>query len=190
MSAVTVGVGGIASRAEQADWLRQIAKDADRHAFEHLFRHYFPLLLRYMLRAGVTHEESEELVQETMVRVWLKAQQYRPEIASPSAWIFTIARNLRIDRAKRRVMPDVLQKLAEDTERLQRGSQEACLDAWTILEHLDQLSQEQGVILRLVYLEGLSHSEISEKLSLPLGTVKSRIRLAFDKLRRSLDIQA
>jgi len=177
-----------ASRDELVVWLEQVGRDADPDAFERLFDHFYPMLCRYMQRCGLNHGEAEELVQDTMVKVWLKAKDYRSALAAPSTWIFTIARNLRTDRARKAGAAKGYLVHPEDAYSGPCTGAESQADALAMLDRLDELPEEQVAILKLVYLDGLSQAEISERLSLPLGTVKSRIRLGFKAMRRNLGI--
>lgn len=179
-----------ASRGELAAWLEQVGRHADTGAYECLFNHFYLLLCRYMQRCGVNHAEAEELVQDTMVKVWLKARYYRPAVAAPSTWIFTIARNLRTDRARKSGASKGYLVFPESVEAGQCGDEESRADALAIVERLDELAKEQVAVLKLVYLDGLSQTEISERLKLPLGTVKSRIRIAVKTMRRNLGLDS
>ncbi|MGB5254215.1 MAG: sigma-70 family RNA polymerase sigma factor [Sedimenticolaceae bacterium] len=177
-----------ASRDDLIGWLEQVGRDADPGAFERLFDHFYPRLCRYMQHCDIHPGEAEELVQDTMVKVWLKAGDYRPVLAAPSTWIFTIARNLRTDRIRKEGVPKGYLCPPEYPDAAQLASEETRADALAILDRLDELPKEQVAVLKMVYLDGLSQAEISERLELPLGTVKSRIRLGFKALRRSLGV--
>ena len=139
-----------------------------------------------MVRRGADMAFSDDLVQETMVQVWRKADLYDPDKASPAAWIFRIARNLHIDRLRKQKFHEV-EYTAEDDKPDEgiAGHQRAMdrIDAAKLRELLAELPREQVNVVQLAFFEGMSHAEIGEQLDLPLGTVKSRLRLAFDKLR-------
>lgn len=171
-----------AAESERKDWIGAVAQHRDRHAFERLFRHYAPRLQSYMLRAGMDREAAEDLVQETMAEVWRKASLYRPEIAGLSTWIYTIARNRRVDKLRRVRYAEIPLETSE-VESADETDIGRRLDALGLLDHIQRLPPEQLSVMQLVYLEGLSHAEISARLQLPLGTVKSRLRLAFAKTR-------
>lgn len=191
--------------AEWSDCLRKVAA-GDRSAFRALFDRFSPLLKAFAFRqAGMDQGDllAEELVQETMIKVWQKAASFDPEKASASTWIFTIARNTRIDLLRknaRHVYNRVTGDQGEDEEGFDID------DIWVDNEDEDlfnqlarersaellhaamaELPEEQAFILKKVYLEDKSHTEIAEELQLPLGTVKSRVRLALNKLRLSVD---
>jgi RNA polymerase sigma-70 factor (ECF subfamily) len=176
--------------AEQlAEWLGSVATDRDRRCFEHLFGHFAPRLKSYMMRLGADAVTAEDLAQETMIKVWHKASLYDRSKAGASVWIFRIARNLRIDKLRRQRFHEV----ELDTEEIARQGhyQESNLhadrlDADRLPELVQELPIEQLEVVRLAFFEGLTHSEICQKLELPLGTVKSRLRLAFAKLRNAM----
>ncbi|KAA1194039.1 sigma-70 family RNA polymerase sigma factor [Pseudohalioglobus sediminis] len=167
--------------------LQQVA-ESDREAFTRLFKHFAPLIKAFALNgSALAAAHAEELVQEVMIKVWQKASGYNPQKAAASTWIYTIARNCRTDMYRR------LQKFdtpinAEDiwpeveSEELFAAVQQK-RDAVRIRGMLEQLPHEQSQILSKVYMEGKSHSEVAEELDLPLGTVKSRVRLAMKKLQ-------
>ncbi len=176
-------------RARLAGLVMEIARNQCREAFSALFEYYAPRLKSYMMRIGADESQAEELSQEVMVTVWRKADQYDPAKASVSTWIFRIARNRRIDAHRRQSKPDLepdepmLRPDEPDRpdELLQRGQVEA-----SVRDALTTLPEDQLILLQAAFYEGLSHSEIAERFGLPLGTVKSRIRLAFNKLRGQL----
>ena len=167
-----------------------IAASADRTAFAALYGHFAPRVKTYLTRLSAAPNVAEELAQETMLTVWRKASYFDPERASASTWIFTIARNLRIDHLRRNrspasfetdpsEAPDEVSQPDSDliaSERLERVS-----------EALVSLSPEQAEIVRLFYFQEKPHSEIASSLGIPLGTVKSRVRLALGRLRTLLD---
>ena len=175
----------ISLEPNMSELLAKIGRSRDVELFELLFRHFAPRVKAYMARTG-SPGSAEELMQETMVAVWNKAAMYDPSRGAASTWIFSIARNLRIDAYRREKHPEfdpddpVFQPEAEpaaDT-RLE-GEQSARL----IREALTTLPPDQAEVLRLAYFEDNSQSTIAAALHLPLGTVKSRMRLAFAKLR-------
>ncbi|MFN7104110.1 MAG: sigma-70 family RNA polymerase sigma factor [Pseudorhizobium sp.] len=158
-------------------------------AFEALFRYYAPKVRAFMAMKTKDRQAAEELMQETMSSVWTKAVQFDPDRGNASAWIFTIARNIRID-AYRRKRPaldiDDQALVPEEAPRADRElekSQEAKL----LRNALSALPPEQQDVLKMAFFEDKPHSAIAEQMGLPLGTVKSRIRLAFSKLRDALE---
>lgn len=170
--------------------LDRIGRHADEAAFEQLFRHYYPRLCAYMQSVGVNRRVAEELVQETLLKVWTKAGYYRPTLGPPSAWVFTIARNVRSDDFRRRKDIDVTTLPFLEVSPADTDGQASRVDALAIIERLNDLSDEQKTVVELTFLDGLSQTEISSRLRVPLGTVKSRVRLAFKNLRRMLGIES
>jgi RNA polymerase sigma-70 factor (ECF subfamily) len=167
-----------------------IAAEHDRAAFGALFNHLGPRLKSFLMKGGLAANVAEEIVQETMLTVWRKASSFDPARGSASTWIFTIARNLRIDlgRRSRRDTP----RPADPTDDLdyEEGPDIAMLTAereGRLRQALASLSDEQAAVLRLSFFSDIPHAEISQELGIPLGTVKSRIRLAVNKLRTLLD---
>ncbi|MFZ2869879.1 sigma-70 family RNA polymerase sigma factor [Zavarzinia sp.] len=173
-----------------ADWVESVAENGDRAAFARLFAHLAPRLKAFLRRLGSADAAAEELVQEVMLTVWRKAASFDRRQSSVSTWVFTIARNRRIDLIRRESKPAL-----DPEEPLLRPS--APLPADTIAAEtrrdaalraaLADLPPEQLDLLQLGYYEGKSHVEIAELRKLPLGTVKSRMRLAFSRLRRAME---
>ena len=169
-----------------ADLVERIAVGADRAAFTRLFAYYAPRVKGYLLRLGLSAAEAEEVSQEVMVAVWRKAASFDRRQASVSTWIFRIARNRRIDAFRRdqRAVLDASdpifqpeQTIAADTA-TEATEREAQLRA-----AVAELPAEQRDLVRVAFYEDLSHSQVAERTGLPLGTVKSRLRLAFAKLK-------
>ncbi|WP_085885169.1 sigma-70 family RNA polymerase sigma factor [Oceanibacterium hippocampi] len=172
------------------DCVEAIAAAGDRAAFAELFEHFAPRLKAFVMRAGADPETAEELMQEAMIAVWRKAASFDRSRASASTWIFTIVRNKRIDRFRRASRPQIdpaeVELMTEAVETpdmiVARGQAEARLR-----DSLTSLSEEQISVIRKAFFEDKSHSVISDELGLPLGTVKSRIRLALARLRLILE---
>ena len=181
---------GEADRARFADLLVLVAENQDRTAFAELFSYYAPRVKSYLMRLGADGAAAEEITQDVMVTVWRKASLFDRGQASVSTWIFRIARNRRIDVFRRTRRPDldpeetmILPAAVEAPgERIESMQTEA-----RVREAMRDLPEEQLLLLRLAFYEGLSHREIAEKLDVPLGTVKSRIRLAFAKMKSRLN---
>ena len=172
--------------------LLAVAQTQDRPAFARLFGHFAPRVKRYLMQAGSTEAQAEELTQEAMAMVWRKAALYDAAQAAASTWIFTIARNLRVDSLRRR-QADVAgdecfeaDLLAADQASAEDGLHAARMHE-LLRSALAQLQPEQVQVLRLSYFEDEPHSRIAIELGIPLGTVKSRIRLAVAQLRRLLE---
>ena len=169
--------------------LTRVAEDRDRAAFAELFNHYAPLIRAYSLaREPGADLVADELVQEVLSRVWLKADKYNERLANLNTWIFTLARNCRIDYLRRNsryvteIDPtDIFNDIEDEGPGpFQQVQQTRAVES--IHTGLKQLPQEQAEILSKVYLEGKTHQQTSVELKLPLGTVKSRVRLALKKL--------
>lgn len=173
-----------------SDLLQRVAERGDAEAFAQLFQTFAPRVKSYMMRQGADAATAEELAQETLATVWRKARLYSADKGSVSTWIFTIARNLRIDRLRREVAwvelpPERDQQPSPDPapdETVVAGEREKRVKA-----ALAALPADQAQVVQLSYVEGLSHSEIAGRMGLPLGTVKSRMRLAYEKIRQAVE---
>lgn len=169
--------------------IERIAAAQDRAAFEALFRHFAPRVKAYMMKLGTDRNLADDLAQEALLSVWRKAAQFDRTKAAPSTWIFTIARNLRID-AFRKINRPVLDPndpaLVPDTEEAADDRVDRLEQAALIRDAMADLNEEQAEVIRLSFFEDKSHSAIAEQLGLPLGTVKSRLRLAFLRIRKSM----
>ncbi len=169
--------------------MAQIAAHQDREAFEALFRHYAPRVKAYMLKLGTDGALADELAQETLLMVWRKAAQFDRAKAAPSTWIFTIARNLRIDVFRKSNRPELDPNdpaLVPDGEEPADDRMDRVQRAKLIRAAMTSLNEEQADVIRLSFFEDKSHSVIAKELDLPLGTVKSRLRLAFGRIRKEL----
>lgn len=173
-----------------ADLLAALAERADRGAFAQLFTHFAPRVKGYLRRLGAGDTLAEELTQEVMLTVWRRAHLFDRRQAGASTWIFTIARNKRIDAIRREKRPEldpddpalVPEPDAPADKQVEAGQKQALLQA-----AVTTLPEEQSALLRMSYFEDKSHSAIADELGLPLGTVKSRIRLALSRLRSELE---
>lgn len=173
-----------------SDLLQKVAKSRDIEAFRKLFELYGPRVKAYMMRQGADATTAEDLAQETLLTVWRKAELYSDGKGSVTTWIFTIARNLRIDRLRREVawlpLPDSRTEEPSDSP----GPEEEVAERERrekVRAVLATLPPDQSEVVILSYVEGLSHSEIAERLGLPLGTVKSRMRLAYRKVKEAVE---
>jgi RNA polymerase sigma-70 factor, ECF subfamily len=170
--------------------LARIAQNRDRTAFADLFDEFAPRLKSFMIRKGASPELAEDLVQETMISVWTKAGLYEPGKGSVTTWIFTIARNLRIDRVRRESALHYTELGDYDKAADEPGSDELLARAQEqsrVAAALKDIPEEQKTVLTLSYIDDLPQSEIAERLAIPLGTVKSRMRLAYKRLRKVLE---
>lgn len=166
-----------------------VATARDREAFARLFKHFAPRLKGFGLRRGTDAASSEELAQETMLTVWRKAETFDPARATVSTWIFTIVRNKRIDLFRREGFPEA--ELSEAVEQAYEGPAaddelDRVQSSAALKTALGVLPAEQQEVLQKAFFEDKSHSVIATELGLPLGTVKSRIRLALARLRGAL----
>lgn len=178
---------------EWSECVVQIGKTQDRAAFTRFFRHFAPLIKAFALSgSSLSASHADELVQEVMLKVWQKAAGFNPEKAAASTWVYTIARNCRTDMFRRLQKFDT--PLAAEDFNL-----EAEEEPFTVLhtrrgsdrvrDLMGTLPPDQAQILAKVYMEGKSHSEAAAELDLPLGTVKSRVRLAIQKLQVQMEPQ-
>ncbi len=173
-----------------ADQITKVSADRDQQAFHELFCEFAPRVKGLMMRYGADAETAEELAQETLLTVWRKANLFNADKGSVAAWVFTIARNLRIDRLRREVVWQEYNDEKMDIESEDTPPDEAVSSMQTaeiVRTAVAKLPEEQKQVLDLSYVEGLSHSEISQRLGLPIGTVKSRMRLAYQKVKGSIE---
>ncbi|SFK25780.1 RNA polymerase sigma-70 factor, ECF subfamily [Pseudovibrio ascidiaceicola] len=181
----------ILTSADLSALLQSLGRERSREIFRQLFEFFAPRLKTYFLKGGATSELSEELVQETFVIVWRKAEMFDSRKASASTWIYTIARNLRIDRFRkeRRYLYKDDQFFANELvgEETQLDDHYQSQLSERVKKALPLLPAEQSTIIKLAFYEDASHSKIAQYLELPLGTVKSRMRLALARLRKLLE---
>jgi RNA polymerase sigma-70 factor (ECF subfamily) len=177
-------------QADPSVWIVAIAQGRSRGSFALLFARFAPRVKSYLLKLGAKPELAEELAQETLLTVWRKADYFDPSRASASTWIFTIARNLRIDAIRRERHPD---DLADEPDLLPPEETRPD-DALSASERegklriaLKALPPEQAEVVALSFFHDKAHAEISAELGVPLGTVKSRLRLAMVRLRAQLE---
>ena len=159
----------------------------DRAAFAEVFAHFAPRVKSFLMRSGASPDVAEECAQDVMATLWRKAHQFDPAKASVSTWIFTIARNRRIDmlRRDRRPEPEEL-TWGPEPEPDQEDAMALQQETERLGEALASLPEKQRVLIEQAYFGDLSHSEIAARTGLPLGTIKSRIRLALDRLRHAM----
>lgn len=176
----------VPGKEPMADLLTRVADRGDVDAFRKLFQLFAPRVKAYMMRKGADAATAEELAQETLLTVWRKASLYSSDKGTAATWIFTIARNLRIDRLRREVawqaLPEGREEEASD-EPLPDEVADGRERQKRVQAALAELPPDQNEVVQLAYIEGLSHGEIAARLGLPLGTVKSRMRLAYQKIR-------
>ena len=174
-----------------SDLLSQIAIERSDAAFRRLFDEFGPRIRDYMRRRGADTATAEELVQETLLTVWRKAALYSSDKGTPASWIFTIARNLRINRLQREVVWQELSNEQADAIPSEDAAPDDTVAARQrqvrVQAVLAELPADQRAVVTLAFIEGLSQSDIAARLSLPLGTVKSRMRLAYQRVRAALE---
>jgi RNA polymerase sigma-70 factor (ECF subfamily) len=163
----------------------------DKVAFAALFDHFAPRLKGFMMRSGTGSGQAEEIVQDVMLTVWRKADQFNPQKAQVSAWIYQIAKNRQIDvlRKENRPFPEILKFEAQDeigndqkTDNILEVAQETA----HLKGALAKLKPDQRELIEKAYIGELTHQEIKKQTGLPLGTIKSRIRLGLERLRFEL----
>ena len=164
--------------------LLAIGNNQDRQAFINLFDLAAPRLKAFAMQSGSNNDDAEELVQECMLTVWRKAHTFTPQNGSAITWLYTIIRNKRIDFARRGRYDTVLSDdlWPEEGGELLENDVSSDLEARLVRSLIEKLPEEQRQIVFKVYFEGKSHGEIAQDLDLPLGTIKSRLRLAMKKL--------
>jgi RNA polymerase sigma-70 factor (ECF subfamily) len=169
--------------------LPKVAENQDREAFQSIFEYFAPRLKAFVLRQGTDVQMAEEVVQETMINVWRKAGQFDPAKASASTWIYTIARNSRIDHLRKahRPEPDMNDPaMVPDPAPAAFGAIARAQEASRLKRALADLPDEQREVIHLAFFEEKAHPQVASELGIPLGTVKSRIRLAMKRIRAEL----
>lgn len=173
-----------------ADLLEAVARDGDKQAFAALFAEYAPRIKAYLRRLGANDGLAEELAQEVMLTVWRRAHLFDRRQAAVSTWVFTIARNKRIDAIRRDRWPEVdpddpalVPEASEPADKMVEADQRQA----KLRKAIATLPEQQAMLLRMSFFEDKSHSMIAEELKLPLGTVKSRVRLALARMRTMLE---
>lgn len=174
---------------EMSALLLSVGRDRDKTAFAALFDHFAPRVKSYLRRLGADPAAADELAQEVMLSVWRKAETFDPARAAAATWVFTIARNKRLDSLRREPRPDydpadpalVVDPADPADERISDAQ-----TASRLRSALKDLPTEQSDLLKLAYFQDMPHSLIATERGIPLGTVKSRLRLAMERLRKAL----
>jgi RNA polymerase sigma-70 factor (ECF subfamily) len=180
---------GAPTREALADAVEAIARDQDRTAFSLLFRHFAPKIKGYVLKLGASNAEAEEVAQDAMLTVWRKAASFDRSQASVSTWVFTIARNRRIDIIRKEKRPNFDPSdpmLVPEAEVAPDAALSASERQERLAAAIKSLPPEQFDLVQEAFYRAKTHAEIADQTRLPLGTVKSRLRLAFGRLRRAL----
>jgi RNA polymerase sigma-70 factor (ECF subfamily) len=180
-----------ATNEHLSNCLQDIADSQNTDSFAIIFKHFAPRLKSYLMKLGAVDNQAEEVIQEVMIAVWTKSASYDSSKSSVGTWIYTIARNKRIDKIRK----DKRHYLTESDEGLEipvESTQEKEIFSGQmsimLKKYIENLPEEQGKLLKLSYFFDKTHSDISEELDIPLGTVKSRIRLALTKMRHLVEV--
>lgn len=175
--------------SEPTNWagdMDGVAGLRDRDCFMRIYDYFMPRLCVYLRGLGVPDAVAEELAQESLLRLWLRAADFDPAQGALSTWLYRIARNLHIDRIRRERSWMQVQAAVEDAATLdviERSSAEQFADQARLRQRINELPAVQARLVRMSYFEAKSHSEIAEAIGMPLGTVKSHLRRAFLQLQ-------
>ncbi|PZQ48286.1 MAG: RNA polymerase subunit sigma [Micavibrio aeruginosavorus] len=171
--------------ARARDLLVAVARQKNKEAFAELFEYFAPRIKSFLMKGGAAPDAADELAQETMITVWQRAESFDPAKASASTWIFTIARNKRIDALRKTPRPEVDADDANLVDAAPNASEAIGAQEETdiMAEAIQNLPADQADLLYKSFFEDKTHADIAKETNLPLGTVKSRIRIALDKLR-------
>lgn len=162
--------------------LAQFAETREKSSYVQLFSHFAPKVKAYIIRLGLVEATADELMQETMLAVWNKAHLFNPAKAAASTWIFTLARNQSIDWMRRQKYPEYeFEEWHAGEDDGDAGEQSVLSDR--MAEAIKALPDNQAQVIYMSFFEGRSHQEIADRIGIPLGSVKSRIRLAAGKLK-------
>jgi RNA polymerase sigma-70 factor (ECF subfamily) len=179
----------IAGKSDMPRLMSLIAHQRDRSAFIQVYQYFSPRVKSFLLGKNLAPQLADEVLQEVMLAVWQKAHLYSSEKAAVSTWIFTIARNKHVDRIRQEKFPNLD---VEDPSLRPADAEEVedeCLTmerSQAVQQALSNLPKDQYEVIYMSFMQGVSHGDIGERLDLPLGTVKSRIRLGFKRLRGEL----
>jgi len=181
---------------ESRDWSAEmdaVSRRRDRDSFMRIYDHFMPRACLYLRGLGTNPATAEELAQEALLKLWLRAELYDPARSSLSTWLFRVARNLYIDRVRREPgwmqVQDALALAAAEEGMAIPSSAESYADQAQLKRRIDALSTVQARLIRMSYFESKSHQEIAAELDMPLGTVKSHLRRAFLKLQDAIEGQ-
>ena len=163
--------------------LSDMAQTKDKTLYIQLFRHFAPKVKAYIIRLGLVETTAEELMQETMLSVWRKAHLYNASKAAASTWIFTLARNQSIDRMRKQKYPEYGLEAWHEEPDEEHDMCEQAVTSDRMAKIIAQLPEDQAQVIYMSFYEGRSHSDIADRLGVPLGSVKSRIRLASGKIK-------
>ncbi len=172
-----------------SELLTRVGATKDRAAFAKIFTHFAPRVKSFLMKAKLSPDQAEELAQETMLTVWDKAAGFDSKLAAASTWIFTIARNKRVDYLRRTLKPSLTaDDLYPDQYDVSNGRGiEVSQDRAFVKRALQALPKEQAELITRSFFLDQAHGDIATSTNIPLGTVKSRIRLALERLRKELN---
>ena len=191
---VPAGTAGALDSAAWAVLAVAVAERGDRAAFMRIYDHFAPRLRRYLSNLGAGGAQADELVQDTMLALWRKAALFDPARASLDAWLFRVARNLHIDRARRephwRPLQEGLDQLDAACTAALEPAPESFVDQRALGAAIDRLPALQARLVRMSYLEAHSHREIAQALGMPIGSVKSALHRAMERLRTAMGTTA
>jgi RNA polymerase sigma-70 factor (ECF subfamily) len=182
---------------ELSDWLSLVAKNQDKAAFTKLFSFFAPKIQRFGIKQHGNESQANELVQDTMTNVWKKAHLYDASKGAATTWIYTVMRNASFDQL-RKVKSKAEQNLGDDIWPLEQALSESDNESTPFGDHLmtkqleslvDSLPMAQRVVVQGVYFQELSQEQLSQQLGVPIGTIKSRLRLALEKIRQQMGEQ-
>jgi len=178
-------------KSRMREYLVKIGSERDEAAFAAVYDYFAGRIKSFLIGKGMNEDSAEELAQEVMLIIWRRAESYDPKKAAASTWIFTIARNRHIDflRGNQRVeveLDDETLELETTEQDIQERHVDDQLHSNRLRSALESLPQEQRQVMHLSYFRGQSHGAIAKWLDLPIGTVKSRIRLAMQSVRTQL----
>ncbi|MAH88618.1 MAG: RNA polymerase subunit sigma [Pelagibacterales bacterium] len=171
--------------------INAIGVNQDKQAFSTIFKYFAPRLKSFLVKAGSTDSQAEEVIQEVMIAVWTKSATYDSSKSSVSTWVYTIARNKRIDKIrkeKRHYLSESDEGLEIPVDSTQEKEILSAQLSSSLKKYMSNLPKEQSKLLQLSYFYNKTHADISEELKIPLGTVKSRIRLALTKMRHLVEV--
>lgn len=175
---------------ERTIFLLRVKQERCELSFNQLYRYYAPRLCAFLRQKGASDRISQEVMQDVMARVWEKTHQYDAATANASTWIFTIARNRYIDYVRKEKRSEVDMNdplLVRDPTPPPDAGLHHSDTSQTLKAAIASLPSAQAEILKLIYLQGMKQQAVAAKLSIPLNTVKSRLRLALEKLRREME---
>ena len=177
--------------SELSSCIELIGKNQDKSAFSNIFKYFAPRLKSFLIKAGSTDMQAEEVIQEVMIAIWTKSSTYDSSKSSVSTWVYTIARNKRIDKIRkerRHYLSESDEGLEIPVDSTQEKEIFSAQISNSLNRYMSNLPEEQSRLLKLSYFYNKTHADISEELKIPLGTVKSRIRLALTKMRHLVEV--